>query len=747
MIPALLALACGILAARAWPGPPPSWVVGLLASAALLMLALARRRALWLGLGLTGLAWALAAALRVQADQLAASLENRTLWLEGRVVGLPSRAGDMAHFELVQVRSRRAALPSRLRLRWHGAPTLREGERWRLAATLARPRGLVNPGGLDYEAWLFARGIGATGSVKDGHRLETRASGLRERLRQRLLEVQAHPMLLALVLGDDSGLTEHHWQVLQATGTLHLFVVSGQHVGLAAGLAYGLIAGLWRLGWWPRRWPWLPCACGCALLAALGYGLMAGFEVPVRRACLMIAVVLLWRLRLYQPGVFTPLLLALVVVLVASPLVTLMPGFWLSFSAVAVLLLGFAGRLGPWPWWRAWARAQWLVALGLAPVLALLALPISLSGPLVNLFAGPWISLIVLPLALLGSVALALLPWGGEPLLWLAGHGLEALLKLLTPVAGLAPAWLGPDLPAGSAVLALLGALLLLLPMGLPLRVLGLPLLLQLGFTPQARPPWGQAQVTQLDVGQGLAVLVRTRDHALLFDAGPGYSSGGNAGARIVVPSLRRLGISRLDALIISHDHTDHSGGAQAVLESFKPARVMAGEPSAAPEAWSAQPCEKASGWEWDGVRFQTWRWGAAQDSNPSSCVLLVDASSERLLLTGDIDARAERALVSAWPGLQARWLQAPHHGSRTSSSALLLDSVRPEAALISRGWNSRFGHPHPEVVRRLDERGIARWDSALHGAVELRLGAGQPARGWRQRARLWRALAPDEAQ
>ncbi|WP_426149348.1 DNA internalization-related competence protein ComEC/Rec2 [Pseudomonas sp. DC3000-4b1] len=746
MVRALLALACGILAARAWPGPPSSWVASLLASAALALLALAWRPALWLGLGLAGLAWALAAALQVQADQLATSLENRTLWLEGRVAGLPSRAGGVTHFELVQARSRRAALPSRVRLRWHGAPTLREGERWRLAATLARPRGQVNPGGLDYEAWLFARGIGATGSVKDGQRLETRASSLRERLRQRLLEAQAHPLLLPLVLGDGSGLTERHWRVLQSTGTVHLFVVSGQHVGLAAGLAYGLIAGLWRLGLWPRRWPWLPWACGCALLSALGYGHMAGFAVPVQRACLMIAVVLLWRLRLRQPGVFTPLLLALVAVLVASPLVMLMPGFWLSFTAVGVLLFGFAGRLGPWPWWRAWARAQWLVALGLAPVLALLALPISLSGPWVNLFAGPWISFVVLPLALLGSVALVLSPWGGEALLGLAGRGLEALLKVVAPVADLAPAWLGPGLPLWSAVLALLGALLLLLPMGLPLRVLGLPLLLQLGFPSLARPPWGQAQVMQLDVGQGLAVLVRTRDHVLLFDAGPRYSSN-DAGERIVVPSLRRLGISRLDTLIISHDHADHSGGAQAVLKSLKPARVLAGEPLAAPDAWRAQPCENAAGWEWNGVRFQTWRWSAAQDSNPSSCVLLVEAEGERLLLTGDIDARAERALVSAWPGLQARWLQAPHHGSRTSSSALLLDSLQPEAALISRGWNSRFGHPHPEVVRRLDERGIARWDSALHGAVELRLGASQPAQGWRQRARLWRAMAADEAQ
>jgi competence protein ComEC len=280
--------------------------------------------------------------------------------------------------------------------------------------------------------------------------------------------------------------------------------------------------------------------------------------------------------------------------------------------------------------------------------------------------------------------------------------------------------------------------LLLLLPAGVPLRLLGIPLLLQLGFAPLPRPNWGEAQVVQLDVGQGLAILVRTRQHSLLFDAGPSHSEG-DAGDRIVVPSLRRLGIRRLDTLVLSHAHADHTGGSQAVMSRLGPTRVLAGEPGEAPRQWRAQGCQQAEPWDWDGVRFVPWRWPAARESNPSSCVLLVIARGERLLLTGDIDARAERALVQAWPGLAVDWLQAPHHGSRTSSSALFLNTLNPAGVLISRGWNNRFGHPHPEVLGRLNERSIPAFDSALHGAVELRLGSGEAPVYWRQQRRSWR--------
>ena len=238
----------------------------------------------------------------------------------------------------------------------------------------------------------------------------------RDGIRQRLQAVDAQGRtgaLTALVLGDGAGLSREDWQVLQDTGTVHLLVISGQHIGLLAGVVYLLIAGLARYGLWPSRLPWLPWACGLAFAAALGYGMLAGFEVPVRRACLMIGLVLLWRLRFRHLGAWWPLLLALNGVLLLDPLASLQPGFWLSFAAVAVLIFTFGGRLGPWRWWQTWTRAQWLIAIGLCPLLLVLGLPISLSGPVANLLAVPWISLVVLPLALLGTLLLPV-PYVGE---------------------------------------------------------------------------------------------------------------------------------------------------------------------------------------------------------------------------------------------------------------------------------------------------------------------------------------------
>lgn len=362
----LPALAAGLLALRLLPElPSAGWLLAAAAAGLLLLFG----RLYWLGLFLLGFAWACVSAQAALDGRLAAELDGRTLWLEGRISGLPASGNGVTRFQLEDVSSPREALPARLRLSWRGAPPLMGGERWRLAVNLKRPRGLVNTAGFDYEAWLLAQRIGAIGTVKAGERLRP-ASGLdawRDAWRQRLLAADTQGRggaLAALVLGDGSGLRADEWRMLQDTGTVHLMVISGSHISLLAGMLYGLVAGLFRLGCWPRRLPWLPCACGLALAGAWGYGLMAGFEVPVRRACLMVSLALLWRLRFRHLGVSRPLLGTLVLVLLAEPLACLQAGFWLSFLAVALLLWLFAGRLGRWRWWTAWGRAQWGMALG-----------------------------------------------------------------------------------------------------------------------------------------------------------------------------------------------------------------------------------------------------------------------------------------------------------------------------------------------------------------------------------------------
>lgn len=732
----MLALVLGLLSLRFLPAlPPVGWLLALL----LLGLACLRTRGWPLGCYLLGLCWACWSAQQALDDRLAVALDGRTLWLEGRVVGLPARTEHGVRFELEQASSRRAELPQRLQLSWFDGPGLRAGERWRLAVNLRRPHGLLNPHGPDREATLLARRIGATGTVKAGERLGAPAHDWRDGIRQRLLAVDAHgreAALAALVLGDGAGLARQDWQALQATGTVHLLVISGQHIGLLAGLVYGGVAGLARLGVWPRRLPWLPWACGLAMGAALLYGWLAGFGVPVQRACLMLAVVLLWRLRFRQLGVGLPLLLALLGVLLVEPLASLLPGFWLSFAAVAVLALCFSARLGAWRPWQAWTRAQWVIAVGLLPVLLALGLPISLTAPLANLLAVPWLSLAVLPLALLGT-ALLPLPWLGEGLLWLAGASLHGLFGWLALVAGLVPAWIAEPLPLWAGLLVGLGALLVLLPRGVPLRVPGAVLLLAL-WAPREQVPHGLVEVWQLDVGQGLAVLLRTRQHSLLYDAGPAMGAS-DLGESVVLPTLRKLGVRQLDLMLISHAHADHAGGAVAVHRGLPVKRVLAGEATALAAGLRGQPCKSGERWQWDGVDFELWHWPAGPNSNERSCVLRVEANGERLLLAGDMEAGAERAWLAATEDPRIDWLQSPHHGSRTSSSEALIRAMAPRGVLISRGRHNGFGHPHPQVIERYRRQGMSIHDTALEGALRLLLGDHGGVEGARGRRRFWR--------
>ncbi|WGK89154.1 DNA internalization-related competence protein ComEC/Rec2 [Pseudomonas migulae] len=734
----MMALALGLLALRFFPVLPPVWLWLVLPVTGLMALPF---RTYPLAFFLFGISWAGANAQWALDDRLPAHLDGETRWVEGRVTGLPQNNDGVVRFELTDVRSRQAEVPQRMRLAWYDGPPVNSGERWRLAVKLKRPAGLLNPHAFDYDAWLLAQRIGATGTIKDGERLREARWAWRDSIRQRLQTVDAQGRtgaLIALVLGDGAGLSREDWQVLQDTGTVHLLVISGQHIGLLAGVVYLLIAGLARYGLWPNRLPWLPWACALAFAAALGYGLLAGFEVPVRRACVMIGLVLLWRLRFRHLGAWWPLLLALNAVLLLDPLASLQPGFWLSFAAVAVLIFTFGGRLGPWRWWQTWTRAQWLIAIGLGPLLLVLGLPISLSGPVANLLAVPWISLLVLPPALLGTLLLPL-PYVGEGLLWLAGGLIDWLFKGLGLLAGQLPAWVPVATPLWIWALGMLGAFLLLMPRGVPLRPLGWPLLLLLVFPPRPLLPEGIAEVWQLDVGQGLAILVRTRHHTLLYDTGPRFGDF-DLGERVVLPAMRKLGVNELDLMLISHADADHAGGARAVANGLPIKLVLSGDPLALPAELHADACESGQQWTWDGVRFQLWQWPSATDRNQKSCVLQIEANGERLLLTGDIDSAAERALLDSPLAVPTDWLQAPHHGSRSSSSMALLTALQPKAVLISRGNGNSFGHPHPTVMARYKKRGMEIHDSAEQGAIRLHLGRFDPPWTMRQERRFWRS-------
>ncbi|MBL8259009.1 MAG: DNA internalization-related competence protein ComEC/Rec2 [Candidatus Competibacteraceae bacterium] len=743
-----VAFLIGILVLHASPAlPARGWTLLLPVLALLAALVPRLRLPAW---GLAGWLWALLFA--TSATQLPANLEGVELWIEGWIASMPDREGRGVRFEFVAAEVRRdgqlepALTGRRLRLsRWDdgesgetgpgGSPAWNIGERWGFAVRLKRPRGWSNPGGFDYERWLYAKGILATGSIRSRPPPRLLATAERysmDRYRQRVAAgfERALPdnpftgVLIALAVGEENRVSFRQWDVFNRTGTSHLMSVSGSHIGLVAGLAFALVQGLWiRVPALALRWPAARAAALAALAGAGGYTLLSGLSVPAQRAFLMVAVAMLALLAQRPAAPGRMLALALLAVLVADPNAPLTVGFWLSFGAVAVILYSVSGR------WRERGRfgqtlgVQLKISLGLLAPTLLFFQQFPGVSPLANLIAIPWIGCTVLPLslaaALLGSWSAAL----QSMLLELAALTMEGLWHILVWLER----WSGlmlhrPTPPWWALALAFPGTALLLAPRGLPGRWLGVPLCLPLLWPPFAAPPPGGFWFTLLDVGQGLAAVVRTRGHALIYDTGPRLGSELDAGRAALIPFLRRQGVSRVDALLVSHPDPQHGGGVRSLREAMPVGRILTASTEQTPIA-GASACRAGQAWQWDGVRFEILHppdRGFSGDN--ASCVLRVEGAAGRVLLPGDIETRAETALLAAHgTGLGAEVLVAPHHGHRDLASSAFLAAVKPRYILLSTGYGNRFGYPRPETVARYRATGAAVLDTANEGAMTFR--------------------------
>lgn len=739
----LASLFVGLLLPLGFAQLPPWWLAPLLILCAFCgwRVSLVGR---YCALLLLGFCWALLFHHQALAQRLASSYDGETLVVEGRIASLPEQTATGWRFRLEGVRAidTADALPD-LRMHWWAGQPLAAGELWRFEVRLRRPRGMSNPGTFDYEAWLYASGTGGLGSVRGGERLSAPSTApwrdhLRSRFAQALEPVPQGQRLLALLLGDKGSLAKADWEVLQATGTSHLMVISGLHVGILALTVFWLTRQL--LSWGHFNWPWpqLWLSVPLALMAAGVYAWLAGFAVPVQRALLMCALVSLTQLSQRRPSAVLIWLAALVTVVMLNPAAPLRAGFWLSFVAVGLLIFGLGGRLAQRGIWARWGRAQWLVYLGLWPWLLLWGMPSSASAFIVNLVAIPCISLLVLPAALLGALLEVafhwplLLQWSAIALGWLFSvlqwiSGYSPLLHFANP------GWL-------AWVTTLLGVLLLLSPLvrllWLPALVCFLPLLCPLF----ERPPRGEVWVTVLDVGQGLAVHVQTAQHDLLYDAGARLSSGFDLGEAVVAPALQASGVKRLDMLLLSHADNDHAGGALAVARRIPVDRVVSGEPERLPDQLNAELCA-AQHWQWDGIDFTLTPLGAdGSQANDRSCVLQLAAGSNGALLPGDIGQSVEYSLLEKLA--PASLLLAPHHGSISSSSYAFIRRVAPQWVVFSAGANNRYGHPHAKVVARYRELSVEPVYTAASGAIRFTLKANaEPGLSWRwrqQERRFW---------
>lgn len=754
----VLAFAAGVWALQQTPALP-LWQSGALLLAGLVGVAAAgrsssaggchaRRAAAWALAFAIGFAWAAVRAELRLADQLAAQLEGEDLAISGVVRGLPARDADGQAFEF-EPDPPMAGVPSMLGLRWYaprhdGAaplPVLEPGQRWQFAVRLKRPHVHLNPHARDSAARLLEHGLRATGYVRArpapthlGQRAAS-AGVFVERLRysvrarfERVLEGRPWAgMAVALALGDHSLLDAAQWSHFQALGIVHLAVVSGLHVSLVAMLC-GLLAGVtWRRAGLCERWPASKFGVLAGLVAAWAYALLAGFGIPVQRAVLMLSVVALGLFIDRRVRALRVLALALLAVLLIDPWAVIAPGFWLSFVAVGLLLLialGGRGGRGRWATLRVAIRTQWAINLAMVPALLLFFQQFSVLAPLANLIAVPVVGMAVLPLCLLAVplpadslllVANALIEWLMVPLGWLAASGFAAWYQAAPPLVLL--------------LAATPGCLWAVLPRGTPGRWAGVIGLLPLVMYQPPRPPPGAFELTVLDVGQGLAVHVRTARHDLLFDTGPRWPTS-DAGQAIVVPYLRAEGVQVLDMLVLSHADTDHAGGAGSVAEAL-PVRTLVTHTSAEAAELSADArmvCRAGEAWRWDGVAL---RWvtpppvlppGVEWSGNNRSCGLMLEGAGGRALLLADSEQAAERVLVGReGRRLEAELLVVPHHGSRSSSSDGLVEAVLPRAVVYSVGYRSRFGHPHPEVWARWAGASAVAYRTDSQGAIRAR--------------------------
>lgn len=662
---------------------------------------------------------------------LATELEQKEVEFQLVITDIPLDRGAFQRSR-ARVLSNELGKVQGVQLDWYGGEEINACDVWRVVAKLKRPHGLRNPGGWSFRQYALENHIHASGYVKSAEKLAESSACLqsfRARWQAYLLEqlaVEKAAWLIALSIGEKSALSVEQYQLLQAFGINHLFVISGLHIGLCASVVFTVFMLLRRLGLgliWQGDWRLL--ASVFALLAAITYTALANFAIPAQRALLMLIVFFSASAVGLRLSTWLRFFMAMALVLLINPFAAMNLGFALSFAAVAILIL-CANE------WRRktvlgkfylLVQSQFAITIGLSPFLLLYFSQVSLLAPWVNLLAIPYVSFIVVPLLLLALLLWALT--GNDfGLLMLASGALQQLFRLLEFVQGQA----GGLIELGQEWFLSLEALLLLGFICAVLLVLRrcvwhwqsvmLALLLMFTLPEQHKLQQGELHLAFIDVGQGLSILVRTENHHLLYDTGASWQKGSMA-EQVVLPVLRYYGVRQLDRAVISHFHDDHAGGWR-----FLHRRYLVDDWLAPSSEKPFTRCQQGLSWHWDGVDFAML--GPESDfignENDSSCVLLIAVAGKHVLLTGDIGKQQEIriSLQKNFPNIDI--LQAAHHGSNTSSSYALISRMdRLQGKVIySTGYRNSYRHPHPKVVERFAEYGIEQFNTATDGLIDV---------------------------
>lgn len=734
------------LACVLWANPTFAALYALVVSIGLLVSIKLNRhwRLLIIGLFLGGLSAQLN--LYNQQKRQFTSTETETDYLLiGTVIGAPKEDSRRISFDFRIDRfvgHKPKSRPRQIRLSWYGSAhhTVRAGDQWQLEARLKPPSSLGNPGGFNYVRWLFQRRIHATGYVRDAssaQRLNSRPyhlSAMRQSIAEQTQTLPAANEFSTLVQGLTVGLTndvsQEQWQTLRRSGTAHLLAISGLHIGLISGWFYLIGAGIWQLlsrasGGLSHRLITKPIFC--MVLSCLGacvYAALAGFSLPTQRALTMLGVfsVASGMRRVWPPG--TALLLALFLVLLIDPLSVLSVGFWLSFGTVSALFYLYNGRLHRLGKLNSVLGAHLKLGIVLLPVSAWFFQQGAFVAPLANVIAVPVVGFLVIPLSFFVAVFASIWPGFANLLLivvqWVLAYLFDFLDWLLMLPASSVPLFLPSPL---LFFCVLVGCILLFAPRGLRIRWLSVPLIAPCVVLNLLGKPVKELELHVLDVGQGLAAVIFTSNHTVLFDTGKSLSANVSMVDRVIQPFLVSKGRSTVEVSIVSHGDDDHAGGLDTLMDLYPDTFLYSGDNAHGPEH-GAHACLAGHSFVLDNVTFSFLHPGLDDQGsdNNLSCVVLVHYGETRLLLTGDIEAESEQLLVERIGDVfPVTVMVAPHHGSRSSSTPAFVSLLPPENVIYAAGERNAFDFPHPDVVARYDRAGAKAFTTGEAGAVSMR--------------------------